>query len=107
MLKSKKKPVSYLPENHSYHTATTVVALSLHFHSRHLSKAPCSLDSLADGHARPIREHARSDIHRLQLLEEQLGSVRHVNLRDLGLVLARTALERLLGEVPVMLSVDC
>jgi hypothetical protein len=58
------------------------------------------LAASADRHARPVGEHARRNVHRLQLLEQQLGRVRDVDLRNLGLVLAGAALERLLGEVP-------
>lgn len=54
---------------------------------------------LPDRHARSVSEHARSNVHGCQLLEEQLGSIRDVHLSDLCLVLARPALERLLGEV--------
>lgn len=54
---------------------------------------------LPDRDARPIREHPGGDVHGLELLEEELRGVRDVHLRDLRLVLARPALERLLGEV--------
>lgn len=43
--------------------------------------------------------HPRRDVHTRQLLEEQLGRVRNVNLRNLGLVLTRTALELVALEV--------
>lgn len=33
-------------------------------------------------------DHAGSDVHGLELLEEQLGRVRDLHLRDLGLVAA-------------------
>lgn len=55
---------------------------------------------LADRDTRPAGKHARGNTHRHELLEKQLGCVRHVYLRNLGLVLARPAFEGLLGEVP-------
>ena len=63
-----------------------------------LAGRPISL-VLADRDAGPGREHARGNVHALQLLEQQLGRVWYVNLRDLGLVLARPAFKRLLREV--------
>ena len=56
---------------------------------------------LADTDTRPIGEHASSDVHRRQLLEEQLGRVWDVHLRDLGLVSAWSALERLCVEFAI------
>lgn len=60
---------------------------------------------LTDGNTRPVREHPRGDVHGLQLLEEELRGVRDVHLRDLRLVLAGPALERLLGQIPAWTSV--
>ena len=56
---------------------------------------------LSDCDARSLRVHPGSDVHGGQLLEEQLGRVRDVHLRNLGFVLARPAFERGLLEVPV------
>lgn len=50
---------------------------------------------LADTNTRPVGEHACGNVHGSQLLEEQLGRVWDVNLRDLGLVSTWSALERL------------
>lgn len=43
--------------------------------------------------ARSSGEHSGRNIHGCQLLEEKFGGIRNVNLRDLGLVLARSAFE--------------
>lgn len=50
--------------------------------------------------------HPRRDVHTCQLLEEQLRSVRDVDLRDLGLVLTRTALELVALEVSKICKVN-
>ncbi len=55
---------------------------------------------LANGDPRSIGKHPCCDIHRSQLLEEQLRSIGDVDLRDLRLVFTRTALKGLLREVP-------
>lgn len=52
-------------------------------------------DHLANGDAGASGEHSGGDIHRCQLLEEQLRSVRDMDLRDLRFVFARTTLEGL------------
>jgi hypothetical protein len=52
----------------------------------------------ANRYPRSLREHSSCDIHCRQLLEEQLGCIWNMNLRDLGLVLARSTLEGLIGE---------
>jgi hypothetical protein len=62
---------------------------------------------IADGDCVPSVAHPargrgvqpRRDVHALQLLEQQLGSIGDVQLRAAGLVLARTALEALLLQV--------
>jgi hypothetical protein len=56
--------------------------------------------SLPDAHPRPVGEHSRGDVHRRQLLEEQLRRVRNVHLRDLCLVPAGPTLERLRVQFP-------
>jgi hypothetical protein len=48
---------------------------------------------LSYGNARTLREHSCGNVHRRELLEEQLSSIRNVDLRDLRLVLARPAFE--------------
>ena len=53
---------------------------------------------------RPVGEHARRDVHGRQLLEQQLGRVGNVHLRDARLVLAGPALEGLLAQVAVSQS---
>ena len=57
--------------------------------------------SLSDADTRPLRVHPCCNIHRGQLLEEQLGRIRYVDLGNLGLVLARPTLEGVLFEVPM------
>jgi hypothetical protein len=56
---------------------------------------------LTNRYPRPVGEHARRNVHGRQLLEEQLGRVGDVHLRDARLVLAGSALEGLLAEVAV------
>lgn len=56
---------------------------------------------LADADTRSVGEHACGNVHRGQFLEEQLGGVRDVHLRDLGLVSAWSALEGLSVELTV------
>jgi hypothetical protein len=55
---------------------------------------------LSDGGTGSVGEHASSNVHRLELLEQELGCVWDMDLSNLCLVLARTALKRLLGKVP-------
>ena len=50
-------------------------------------------------HPRALRIQPGCDVHRRQLLEKELGCVGDVDLRDLGLVLAWPALERVLLQV--------
>lgn len=56
--------------------------------------------SLSDGDPRSLSVHPSRNVHRCQLLEEQLGCIRNVHLRDPRLVLARPAFKRILLEVP-------
>lgn len=65
----------------------------------HLARA------LANTDTGPVGEHASGDVHRCQLLEKQLGRVWNVHLRNLGLVTARSALERLGVELAAQLLV--
>lgn len=58
------------------------------------------ISSLPDAHSRPVGEHSRGDVHRRQLLEEQLRRVWNVHLRDLCLVPAGPTLERLRVQFP-------
>ena len=67
-------------------------------HDSCLTDGPC----LPDSHPRALRVQPGGNVHRGQLLEEQLGRVRDVDLRDLGLVLARPALEGILLQVAKM-----
>lgn len=53
--------------------------------------------SLSQRNARAIGKQSGRDVHSLKLLEKQLGCIGDVDLRNLGLVLARPTLERLLG----------
>lgn len=63
--------------------------------------------SLSDGDARSLSVHPSRNVHRSQLLEEQLGCIRNVHLRDPRLVLARPAFKRILLEIPdVIVSKD-
>ena len=61
---------------------------------------PSRSSSLSDGNTRPLSVHPGRNIHRSQLLEEQLGCIRNVHLRDPRLVLARPTFERILLEIP-------
>ena len=54
--------------------------------------------TLTNRNTTPIREHPSRNVHGRQLLEEQLSSVRNDNLRNLCLVLARSALELALAQ---------
>lgn len=54
--------------------------------------------TLTNRNTTPIREHPSRNVHSGQLLEEQLSGVRDDNLRDLGLVLARSALKLALAQ---------
>ena len=57
----------------------------------------------------PSGEHPSGDVHRRKLLEQELGCIGDVHLRDPRLVLARTTLERVLLEVSARryLSEEC
>lgn len=70
-----------------------------HFPANSLLFLSVFLRVLPDRRARPVSEHSGGNVHRLELLEQELGRIRDVNLRNLGLVLAWPALERLLGKV--------
>lgn len=64
---------------------------------------PClTIPSSSDRNARTVCEHARGDVHGRQLLEQQFGGIGNEYLGDPGLVLAGSALERLLGKVSVV-----
>ena len=54
--------------------------------------------TLANRNTTPVREHPSRNVHSRQLLEQQLSSIRNDNLRNLGLVLARPALELALAQ---------
>lgn len=56
--------------------------------------------SLSHRDAGSLRVHPGRDVHRSQLLEEQLGRIGNMHLRDPRLVLARSALERILFQIP-------
>ena len=62
--------------------------------------AVCLAD-LTNRYAGPICKHARGNVHRLQLLEKQLGRIGDVDLRNPGLVSAGPAFERLLRQLPI------
>lgn len=57
---------------------------------------------VADAKARAGGEHAGGNVHGEKLLEEELGGVRNVNLRDARLVMARTAFVFALLELTVL-----
>lgn len=59
---------------------------------------------LTHRHPRAIGEHARRDIHRGQLLEQKLGRIRDVDLRDPVFVVAQPALEEALLKFTVIVS---
>lgn len=46
---------------------------------------------VTDAETGTICEHARSNVHTHQFLEKKLGSIRYLDLGDLGLVVARPA----------------
>lgn len=54
----------------------------------------------ADRYPRSLSEHPGRNVHGCQLLEKQFRGIWDVDLRDSGLVLARSALETLCGEFP-------
>lgn len=58
------------------------------------------------GNTASLGVHSRRNIHRRQLLEHQLGSIGNDDLRNLGLVLARSALEGVLLEGSVNYSIS-
>lgn len=68
-------------------------------------KSPPSMHHvvLPNGSTGTVSEHARGNVHRLQLLEQEFCRIRNVNLRNLGLVLAGPAFKRLLGKVPIIM----
>ena len=47
-------------------------------------------------HPRPVGKHARRNVHRGQLLEQQLGRVWNVDLRDSVLIVAQSTFEEAL-----------
>lgn len=53
---------------------------------------------LSDSDTTACSEQTSRHIHRRKLLEQKLGSIRNDDLRNLGLVLARTALELVLAQ---------
>jgi hypothetical protein len=50
---------------------------------------------------RAIGEHPSGNVHGGQLLEQQLGSIGDVHLRDTVLVVAKAALEKTLLQFPI------
>lgn len=56
-------------------------------------------ERLADGNPTAIGEHARRNVHCHQLLEEQLGSIWQVNLRNARAIFAWTAFKCLVFEI--------
>lgn len=60
-------------------------------------------DSVSQAETGSRGEHASSDVHCHELLEEQLGGVRDLDLRDARLVVAGTALILALLDLPVTL----
>ena len=59
-----------------------------------------STANLSDGNTRSLGVHSSRNIHRRQLLEEQLGRIGNVHLRDPRLVLTRPTLECILLKIP-------
>lgn len=68
-----------------------------------VSIASCHHFTLPHRCAGAVSKHAAGNVHGLQLLEQELGCVWDVNLSNLGLVLARPAFKRLVGQVPIVL----
>lgn len=65
------------------------------------TEAQPSIQSLVShAQARSSGKHASGDVHRHELLEEQLGGVRDLNLRDARLVVARPAFVGALLDLP-------
>jgi hypothetical protein len=59
------------------------------------------------GSARSVGEHSRSNVHRLEFLEQELCSVWDVNLGNLCLVLARSAFKRLFRKISANTCQSC
>lgn len=57
-------------------------------------------------HSRPIGKHPSGNVHRGQLLEQKLGSVGDMDLRDTVLVVAKAALEETLLQFTADVLVD-
>ena len=62
-------------------------------------RASTALSDLSDSDSGSFRIHPCRNVHCCQLLEKQLGRIWHVDLRNLGLVLARPAFERILLQI--------
>jgi hypothetical protein len=58
---------------------------------RALGQFPIAGRLVTHAEAGTVREHAGSNVHGEQFLEEEFGSVRNMNLRDARLIVARTA----------------
>lgn len=54
-------------------------------------------------HTRTLAVHSRSDVHGGKFLEEKLGGIGKMNLRDLRLVAARATFELVLLQITVSL----
>ena len=61
---------------------------------------------VADAEAGAGREHAGGDVHSEEFLEEELGGVRDVNLRNARLVVAGAAFVFALLELTAVMLVD-
>lgn len=57
-------------------------------------------------HSGPIGKHPSGNVHRGQLLEQKLGSVGDMDLRDAVLVVAKAALEETLLQFTVEVLVN-
>ena len=77
----------------------TLLGFTVHAHSAQVSAAPCEVASTMIDKAMNGWEGDSRNVHSLQLLEQQLGGVRQIDLRDLRAVAADGTVEFLLLEV--------
>ena len=66
----------------------------------HAATATRRHETLSNRDTRSFRKHPGRNVHRHELLEEQLGRIGNMHLRDPRLVLAGSALERILLQIP-------
>ena len=80
------------------HVACDARLIKIRPHQRLVISLSSGYSALPNRNPGSFSEHSSRNVHGSKLLEEQLRSVWNVNLRDSGLVLARSALEALCRE---------